>query len=131
MIQTIYVRSDNVEFSVGSNTDEVLTKLIESFLNKYGYEEDTPRDNSNYSFDYVGMSAIHFHEVELKRGSSYIDSPTWIKNKHATINPKNTKDNKCFQYAIIAVLHHHISRNPQRISKVNLSPTLIITIGRT
>ena len=93
--------------------------MFESFLNKYGYEEDTPRESSNYSLDYVDMSAIHFHEVKLKRGSSYIDSPTWIKIKHATINPNNTKDNKCFQYAIIAVLHHHdIDHNPQRISKL-------------
>ena len=67
--RTIYVRSDNVDFRIGSDTDEVLTKLFESFLNKYGYEEDTPRDGSNYSFYYVDTSAIHFHEVELKRGS--------------------------------------------------------------
>ena len=29
------------------------------------------------------------------------------KNKKATINPKNTKDNNCFQYAITAALNHH------------------------
>ena len=65
------------------------------------------------------MTAIHFHDIELKRGSSYIDSPKWIKNKKATINPKNLKDSNCFQYAIIAALHHQdISNNPERITKL-------------
>ena len=40
------------------------------------------------------------------------------KNKHATINPKNIKDNECFKYAIIAALHHQeIGKDPQIISK--------------
>ena len=28
------------------------------------------------------------------------------KKKGVTINPKNIKDNNCFQYAIIAALNH-------------------------
>ena len=65
------------------------------------------------------MAAIHFHHIELKRGSSYIDFPKWIKNKKATMNPKNLKDSNCFQYAIIAVLYHQdISNNPERITKL-------------
>ena len=35
-------------------------------------------------------------------GGSYIYSPDWIKNKRATINPINKKNNKCFQYALTA-----------------------------
>ena len=43
------------------------------------------------------------------------------KNKRATINPKNSMDNDCFKYAIIAALdHQEIGRNPQR--KSNLKP---------
>ena len=93
--------------------------MLDSFFDKYEYEENILRDGSNYSFNYVDMSAIHFHEVELKRCSSYIDSPTWIKNKGAKINPKNTKDNKCFQYAIITAIHNQfIGPHPDRISKL-------------
>ena len=29
--------------------------------------------------------------------------PDWIKNKKATINPINKKDNKCFQYVVTVV----------------------------
>ena len=41
------------------------------------------------------------------------------KNKGVTINPKNTKDNNCFQYAIIAALNYqNIDHHPERISKL-------------
>ena len=29
-----------------------------------------------------------------------------VKNKGVTINPKNNKDNNCFQYAITAALNY-------------------------
>ena len=52
-------------------------------------------------------------------GTSYIESPEWIKNKGVTISPKNTKDNNCFQYAIIAALNYqNIDHHPERISKL-------------
>ena len=117
--RTFHVKSDNVEFRMGSDTDDVVTKLLDSFFVKYEYDENILRDGSNYSFDYVDMSAVHFHEIKLKRGGSYIDSPTWIKNKGDTINPKNTKGNKCFQFAIIAAIHNQfIGPHPERISKL-------------
>ena len=34
-------------------------------------------------------------------------SPDWIVNKGATINPKNERDNKCFQYSVTAALHYN------------------------
>ena len=35
------------------------------------------------------------------------------------LNPKNTKDNNCFQYAMIAALNHqNIDHHPERISKL-------------
>ena len=57
------------------------------------------------------------NKISLNRGKSYIDSPGWLKNKKATINPKNN-DDKCFQYALIVALNHkQIKKNPQRIAK--------------
>ena len=34
-------------------------------------------------------------------------SPDWIVNKKATINPKNKKDNKCFQWLTISGLNYN------------------------
>ena len=33
-------------------------------------------------------------------------SPEWLINKRATINPKNEKDDKCFQYALTLALNY-------------------------
>ena len=54
----------------------------------------------------------------MNRGGSYIDSPSWIKNRKATINPQS-KNNECFRYAITVALNHdEIKKDPQRISKI-------------
>ena len=69
------------------------------------------------------------HKISLNRGGSYIDSPKWLKDKKATINPKNKKDDKCFQYAITTALNHqNIKNNPERISKLSL--LLLSIIGK-
>ena len=68
-----------------------------------------------YSID---LLLYHLQTIGLNRGGSYIDSPEWLKNKKATINPKNYDDN-CFQYALAVVLNHqNIEKTPQRISKI-------------
>ena len=57
------------------------------------------------------------HKISLNRGGSYIDYPKWLKNKKATINPKNN-DDKYFQYAItVALNHEQITKDLQRITK--------------
>ena len=44
-------------------------------------------------------------------------SSNWIKNKKATINRINNKDNKCFQYAVRATLNHEeIKKDPQTLT---------------
>ena len=63
----------------------------------------------------------HINKICLNRESSHIESPEWIKNKGVTINPKNTKDNNCFQYAIITALNYqNIDHHPERTSKLKL-----------
>ena len=54
-------------------------------------------------FVFYSVDLLHYklHKISLNRGGSYIDSPDWIKNKKAIINPKN-KDNECFKYSVAA-----------------------------
>ena len=57
--------------------------------------------------------------INSNRGGSYTDSPDWIKNKKATINPINKKDNKCFQYLVtVALNHEEIGKALERITKI-------------
>ena len=61
------------------------------------------------------------HNKNPNSDGSYIDSLDWIKNKKATTNPINKKDNKCSQYiATIALNHEKIGKNPEKIIKINL-----------
>ena len=45
--RNFYVKSDNVEIRPGSNINDVLIKLLESFLDNYGKEEQILRNGSN------------------------------------------------------------------------------------
>ena len=79
---------------------------------------ETKMRGSSVTFERIDLLEYHLHKISLNRGSSYTESPKWIKNKGVTINPKNTK-NKCFQYAIIAALNYHnIDNHPERIPKL-------------
>ena len=46
---------------------------------------------SSYLFESIDLLEYHLNKISINRGSSYIDSPKWLKNKKATINPQNTK----------------------------------------
>ena len=74
---------------------------------------------SEFVFDGVDVLHYDLKKISLNRRGSNIDSPEWIKNKKATINPKNKKDDKCLQYALTVALNHEkIKENPERISKI-------------
>ena len=76
---------------------------------------------SDFIFDSVQLIYYKCHKLSFKRGCSYIDSPDWIKNKKATINPKNG-DDKCFQYAATVKLNsEEIEPCPERVSNIKLS----------
>ena len=70
---------------------------------------------SDFIFESVDLLHYHLHKTSLKRGKSYIKSPEWLRNKGATINPKNNDDN-CFQYATtVALNQQNIENHPERI----------------
>ena len=74
---------------------------------------------NEFVFDYVHLSCYKCHKINPNHVGSYTDSPVWIKNKKATINPINKKDNKCFQYAITVFLNHEeIQKDLQIITKI-------------
>ena len=102
----------------GTDTNDVIKELFESFLSRYQEGLETKMKGSEFVFDDVDLSYYSLHKINLNRGGSHIDSPYWIKNKKATINPQN-KDNECFKYVITAALNHEkIKKDPQRISKI-------------
>ena len=117
--QVMHSKSDNVEIMNGTDTSDAINKLINSFMKRYQGGLETKMKGSSYIFESIDLLEYHLHKISLNIGSSYIDSPIWIKNKGVTINPKNTKNNNCFQYAITAALNYrNIGHHSERISKL-------------
>ena len=115
----MYTKSINIEFMSGAETSDAINEIFKSFLKRYQEWLETKMRGSSFTFERVDLLEYHLHKTSLNRGSLYIKSPDWLRNKGATINSKNTEDNECFKYAIIVALHHQeIRRNPQRISKL-------------
>ena len=114
----MHTKSDNEEFLNGSDTDEVIKLLFESFLQKYEENLQEKMKGSDFEFDGVNFLYYDFNKTSKNRGGSYIDSPKWLKDKKSTINPKNN-DDKCFQYAVTLALNlDNIDDHPERISKI-------------
>ena len=127
-IRTIFVWSDNEEIRLGNETDDIIKRLINSFLNNYQKEEIILRNGSNFVFESVDLLSYHIHKTSLKRGNSYIKSPEWVANKKAIINPKNV-DNRCFEYSIVVALHHkEIKNHPERISRIQYSSLFFLKL---
>ena len=111
-------RSDNIEIMMGSETNEITEKIFESLRQRYQKGLEGSMDGRDFTFDGVNALYYDLNTVSLSRGKSYVDSPEWLKNKKATINPKNNDDN-CFQYALtVALNHEQIKSHPERISNI-------------
>ena len=115
----MHSKSDNVEIMNGTDTNEAINELVNSFMKRYQEGLETKMKQSSYVFESVDLLEYHLHKINLNRGSSYIDSPKQLKNTKVTINPQNTEDNKSFQYArTVALNYQTITNNCQRISKL-------------
>ena len=116
--QVMHTKSDNVKIMNGTDTNDAIIELIKSFTKRY-QEGRNKMKESSYIFERVDLLEYNLYKIRLNRGSSYIDPPTWIKHKKVITNPKNTKDNNCFQYAITTALNYrNIGHHPERISEL-------------
>ena len=113
---TMHTKSHNIEMMMGNETDEIIEKMFESLLQNYQKDLEESMGGSEFVFDGTDLLYYDLQKIGLKRGGPYIDSPEWLKNKKATINPKNSDDNY-FQYALSAALNHkQIKSHPERKS---------------
>ena len=113
---TMYSKSDNAKIKMGFETNDIINELFKSSLKKYQEGLETKMRGRDFVFEDVDLLCYGLHKISLKRGKSYIVSPSWIKNKNATINPRN-KDNECFKCPVtIALNHKKIVNHSERIS---------------
>ena len=84
---TFHVNSKNIEILPGDDVNDIIKELTDSFYKNYEERLLILKNGSGYVYDNVEVLAIRFHKMEIKRGSSYIESPEWRKNKKAAIKP--------------------------------------------
>ena len=121
---TFYVKSKNIVSHPSDKSEDILYQLYDSLLKYFNDKLMICRADSSYVFESIEVFDKYFHKIDLKRGSSYIPSPTWLQFRKAIVNPKYKNDNYCFAYAItIAIYHNEIGKNLNRISNKLLDCT--------
>ena len=88
----MHSKSDNIEIMMNDKAHKIIEELFDLLKNRYQNNLESMR-GSEFVFDYVLSFYYKCHKTNLNPGGSDIDSPDWIKNKKAAINPINKKDN--------------------------------------
>ena len=124
--RTVYSASKPVEIFMGVNTDDAIGRLFDTLLQRFQQAIETSNDNgSGFTHESVALLYYYFQKINIRRAESYIKSREWIVSKGATINLKNEKDNKCFQYSITSALNCNktkkiYSRYIEKLKRVNI-----------
>ena len=79
----------------GSDVDKVINDLYVSQLKSYENKSNQLR-GSNFIFSNVDLTYLQVVKLKLKRVGTYVETPEWIINKNAIINPCNLNDIYCF-----------------------------------
>ena len=85
--RTMYTKSRNIEIMERDETNEIIEELFESLLQNSQKNLEEPMRGSEFVPDSIDLLYYHLQKVGFKRGGLNIDSPEWLKNKKATINP--------------------------------------------
>ena len=101
----MHSESDNIEFMMNDKADEII-ELINSLKIRYQNNLKLVK-GCEFFFDYVHL--LYYNSCKINAN----------RKKTATINPINKKDNKCFQYAVTAMLNcEEIKKDLQIITKI-------------
>ena len=112
--RTMHPKSRQVEVYMGSDTENVIDTLFNTLLQNFQRIQETSNERgSEFIPDSVELFEYKLHKINIIRAESYIPSPDWIASKKPKINPKNEKDNKCFQRSIIAGLNYNIIKEKE------------------
>ena len=91
----MYTNSDNIDIMIGNETNEIIEEFFDCLLERYLEGLEEKMKGSGFVYDSPDLLHYKLHKINLNRGGSFIDSPEWLKNKKAAINPKNY-DANCF-----------------------------------
>ena len=103
---------------MGSDTNETIDELFNTLLKRFQKAIVASQINrSKFTNESVILLYYYFQKISIRRAESYIKSPDWLVNKGVTINPKNEKDNKCFQWSTISGLNYNKIKKKKELKK--------------
>ena len=91
----MYSKSDNIEIMINDEADDFIEESFKSLKNRYQSNQESIKV-SEFVFDYVHLLYYECHKINPNGGGLYIDSPNWIRNKKAKINPALEKITNAF-----------------------------------
>ena len=77
----MHTKSDNITIMSGIETEDVINEVFNTFCKRYQEGLETKMKGTSFTLERVDLLEYHLHKISLNRGSSYISSPEWIKNK--------------------------------------------------
>ena len=98
----------------GSKADQIVDGMI---ANMKFQIENPALLNSRFIFDEFLYLDVHFHQLNLTRGSSYLPLLDWLARKKAIVNPHDD-DEECFKLSVITVENAGM-KDPQRVSNLS------------
>ena len=97
----------------GSDMDQIVDGMT---TNMKFQIENRALLNSRFVFDEFLYLDVNFHQLNLKRSSSYLPLPDWLLRKKAIVNLHNNNE-ECFKWSVIAVEKVGM-KDPQRVSNL-------------
>ena len=118
--RTIYSASEAIEIFMGSHTEDFINTLFITILQRFQQAQETSNDKgSEFIPESLELLYYYFQNINIRRAESYIMSPEIkeknLVNKGVTTNPKNERDNKCFQWATISGLNYNKTKDLKKI----------------
>ena len=95
----------------GTDESELYNEMAEEIEEEIQKVQDA--EGSGWVFMKVKKLVLHTTRWEPLNGSSYIDLPEALKNKHAIINMKN-QDEECFKWCVLRALYPK-DKNAERV----------------
>ena len=101
------------EVMQGDNIGDIINSMIEKILANI---EKFQNMGSGWQFESVVSLDINVDPYSPLGGASYIEIPKELAGKHAIINPRNERDNKCFMWSVTSAAFPK-KKDPQRIGR--------------
>ena len=65
----------------GVEAEDIMNELLNTFRERHQEGLETKMRGSSFTFDRINLLEYLLHKISLNRGSSYVESPLWTKDK--------------------------------------------------